>query len=596
MKHLNSLNKYFIKYKWHLISGFLFVIISNIFNVMQAPLVRKAIDAVAEQLGKTNFGNQINAQNDLYHRVFIFALLILGVALVKGVFMYLMRQSIIVMSRRIEYDQKNEIFDHYQRLTLSFYRRNNTGDLMNRISEDVSRVRMYVGPAIMYSINLVVMFVLVISKMFAVNSKMALLVLLPLPILSITIYLVNSIIYKKSDALQMQLSNITTFAQEAFSGIRVLRSFGAENKVIQAFEQESENYRTKALDLAKTDALFFPMMMLLIGLSNLLTIYIGGVEVIKGNISYGNIAEFVIYVNMLTWPVASLGWVTSLVQRAAASQQRINTFLDEAPELKNENLKDGFNFKNHIDFEQVTYQYDSHRKPALKSLSFTIEKGKTIAFVGTTGSGKSTIAALLLRMIDPSAGKITIDNTDLKALNLDAYRKQIGYVPQDVFLFSDSIAENIAFGLEKDSYKKEDLEEASKKASVYENISQFPSGFETLLGERGVTLSGGQKQRVAIARALVKKPEILILDDCLSAVDMETEAAILKEFKKEFENKTVILISHRISSVKNADRIIVLSDGEIIESGTHEELITKHGHYAHLNHKQSLTEEISLAG
>jgi len=577
-----------------LVSGFLFVIISNIFNVMQAPLVRKAIDAVAEQLGKTNFSNQINAQNDLYHEVFIFALLILGVALVKGVFMFLMRQSIIVMSRRIEYDQKNEIFDHYQRLTLSFYRRNNTGDLMNRISEDVSRVRMYVGPAIMYSINLVVMFVLVISKMFAVNSKMALLVLLPLPILSITIYLVNSIIYKKSDALQMQLSNITTFAQEAFSGIRVLRSFGAENKVIQAFEQESENYRTKALDLAKTDALFFPMMMLLIGLSNLLTIYIGGVEVIKGNISYGNIAEFVIYVNMLTWPVASLGWVTSMVQRAAASQQRINAFLDEAPELKNENLNDDFSFNNSINFEQVTYQYDSQRKPALKSLSFAIEKGKTIAFVGTTGSGKSTIAALLLRMIDPTAGKIKIDNTDLKALNLDAYRKQIGYVPQDVFLFSDSIAENIAFGLEKDSYKKDDLEEASKKASVYENISQFPSGFETLLGERGVTLSGGQKQRVAIARALVKKPEILILDDCLSAVDMETEAAILKEFKKEFENKTVILISHRISSVKNADRIVVLSDGEIIESGTHEELIAKHGHYAHLNHKQSLTEEISL--
>lgn len=594
MKSLAAINKYFWKYRYRLSLGILFVAISTYYSVLQPRYVKNAIDIVADKIS-ANPGKFSEAiREELLHETFIIGLLILGTAILKGIFLFLMRQTIIVMSRHIEYDLKNEVFTQYQRLSMAFYRRNNTGDLMNRISEDVSRVRMYIGPAVMYTLSLVATFAFVIYKMLEVSPWLTMWVLIPLPILSVSIYLVNNIIYKRSDEIQNKLSEMTTFVQEAFSGIRVLKAFGVGRDSFNAFEKENKEYREKALSLAKFDALFFPLMMLLIGLSNLLVIYMGGREVIAGNLSFGAIAEFVIYVNMLTWPVASLGWVTSIVQRAAASQARINEFLAEEPEIVNPSTGP-FHFNKAIEFRHVDFSYDSSRQPALQDMHFTLEKGKTIGVIGTTGSGKSTLAALFLRLQDPTKGEILIDGQPIDEINLDEYRERIGYVPQDVFLFSDSIEENIGFGLKSGDNDRERIELAAKAAAVYDTIVDFPKGFETMLGERGISLSGGQKQRVAIARALVKDPALLILDDCLSAVDTRTEAQILNNFGTFFENRSVLIISHRVTSVMQADEILVLHEGKIIEKGKHEELLLKGGHYAGLHEKQSLQEDIALS-
>ncbi len=591
MKSLAHINKYFLKYKWKLLLGIFFIIISNIFGVFIAPLVRLAFDKVKVQLESGDGPLSSDKINELTSIALIYGLLILASALLKGLFMFFKRQTIIVMSRHIEYDMKNEIFDQYQKLGLNFYRKNKTGDLMSRISEDVGRVRMYIGPAVMYFADLLVTFILVIPMMIYINPELTLYVLAPLPVLSFAIYKVNSIINRKSDRIQVQLAKVTSFAQEAFAGIRVLKSFAAENDVLNEFKKETQSYKNKSLSLAKTDALFFPLMMMLIGLSTLLTIFIGGREVINGELTIGNIAEFIIYVNLLTWPVASLGWVTSIVQRAAASQERINEFLNEKPNIISDS-KDIFTFNNKLEFKNLNFTYPNSSRKALKNINFEIEKGKTLAILGSTGSGKSTIAALLLRLYDPESGSINYDSKDLKSINLDSYREKIGYVPQDVFLFSDTIEENIAFGLKAELANKSDLvKEAAKQAVVYDNIISFPQAFNTLLGERGITLSGGQKQRVAIARAIIKRPEILILDDCLSAVDTKTESEILQNFKSILKDKTAVIISHRVSSVINADTIIVLDDGEIIEKGNHSELLQANGKYFELYQKQTKEEQ-----
>lgn len=591
MKSLAHINKYFLKYKWKLLLGIFFIIISNIFGVFIAPLVRLAFDKVKVQLESGDSPLSSEKIDELTSIALIYGLLILAAALLKGLFMFFKRQTIIVMSRHIEYDMKNEIFDQYQKLGLNFYRKNKTGDLMSRISEDVGRVRMYIGPAVMYFADLLVTFILVIPMMIYINPELTLYVLAPLPVLSFAIYKVNSIINRKSDRIQVQLAKVTSFAQEAFAGIRVLKSFAAENDVLNEFKKETQSYKNKSLSLAKTDALFFPLMMMLIGLSTLLTIFIGGREVINGELTIGNIAEFIIYVNLLTWPVASLGWVTSIVQRAAASQERINEFLNEKPNIISDS-KDIFTFNNKLEFKNLNFTYPNSSRKALKNINFEIEKGKTLAILGSTGSGKSTIAALLLRLYDPESGSINYDSKDLKSINLDSYREKIGYVPQDVFLFSDTIEENIAFGLKAELANKSDLvKEAAKQAVVYDNIISFPQAFNTLLGERGITLSGGQKQRVAIARAIIKRPEILILDDCLSAVDTKTESEILQNFKSILKDKTAVIISHRVSSVINADTIIVLDDGEIIEKGNHSELLQANGKYFELYQKQTKEEQ-----
>lgn len=592
MKSLSVLNKYFWKYRYRFTLGIIFVIVSTYFSVLQPRFVREAINVVADAIGNRS-GNWTEAdKSDLLGKTFVIALLILGAAILKGVFLFFMRQTLIVMSRHIEYDQKAEVFTQYQRLSMAFYRRNNTGDLMNRISEDVGKVRMYVGPAVMYTLQLVASFVFVIYHMIQVSPTLTLWVLLPLPLMSLAIYLVNNIIYRKSDEIQSKLSDLTTFVQEAFSGIRVMKAFGAVENSWPEFEKENKEYRKKALSLAKFDALFFPVMLLLVGLSNLIVLYVGGLELVKGNLNYGNIAEFVIYVNMLTWPVASLGWVTSIIQRAAASQARINEFLNEEPEIQNPDASP-FHFKDAIEFESVGFNYGDTERPVLNDISFKLEKGKTLGVIGATGSGKSTLAGLLLRLHDPSSGTIRIDGKRIGDLNLDEYRERIGYVPQEVFLFSDTIEENIAFGLKSGNKDKTIIEQAAKAAAVYDNIAGFPKGFETMLGERGISLSGGQKQRVAIARALVKDPELVILDDCLSAVDTRTEAQILHNFRSFFKDRTVLIISHRVSSVLEADEILVLEEGSIAERGDHRSLMKKGGIYAALYERQSLQEEVT---
>lgn len=593
VKALKHLNKYLFKYRFRFLAGFFFVVVSNIFAVYAPQVVRHAFDLVKETFSVYKLMAGFELQDSLLvffgrTALFLGALYIL-LAVLKGVFMFFMRQTLIVMSRHIEYDLKNEIFNHYQELSLSFYKVNNTGDLMNRISEDVSRARMYIGPAIMYTVNLLALFVLVISAMLSVSTKLTFYVLLPLPLLSLAIYLVSSVINKKSEAVQRQLSKLSTFAQEAFSGIRVLKAYNRENFSTIEFEKESGSYREKSMGLVKTNALFFPIMMLLIGLSTLMTVYIGGLEAIAGNISIGNIAEFIIYVNMLTWPVASVGWVTSIIQRAAASQQRINEFLHISPDIKNPTTKPS-KIKGKIEFKDVSFIFPGSGIKALKNISFTIEPGKTLAIVGKTGAGKSTIANLITRLYDISSGEILIDGENIKNVNLSSLRKNIGYVPQEVFLFSDSIANNIAFGEMVDGTDRKAIEKAARDAAIYSNIMEFPRQFDTMLGERGITLSGGQKQRVSIARAIIKDPSILILDDCLSAVDTETEEEILKNLKPHLGSKSSVIISHRVSSVKHADKIIVLEDGEIIEKGNHQSLMRKQGPYFELYQKQLLEE------
>ena len=592
MKPLWRLNKYLIKYKGLLLLGILFTVISNIFVIIPAQLVRLAIDYVVESL--TFFqalemgGMGVEAKDLFLNYVFIFGILILVMALLRGFFLFLIRQTIIIMSRKVEYDLKNELYAHYQQLPLSFYRQNSTGDLMARITEDVSRVRMYLGPAIMYGINLLILFPLVISYMITVNPTLTFYSLLPLPVLSLSIYFVNNLINERSEKIQRSLSSLSTFVQEAFSGIRVLKAFVREDDSVRAFAEESEDYKVKSIQLTKVNSLFFPLIMALVGISTIITVYVGGMQVIDGEIGYGVIAEFILYVNILTWPVTSLGWVTSIIQRAAASQTRINEFLDaENAIVSEENSEQEIIGK--LKVENLSFVYPESGIKALKNVSFEINKGETLGVIGTTGSGKSTIANLLMRMYDPSSGSINIDGYPIDKFSISSLRKQIGYVPQDVFLFSDTIGNNIAFGLDKADESK--IHQAAKDADVYQNIIDFPKGFETMLGERGITLSGGQKQRVSIARAIAKEPKILILDDCLSAVDTKTENVILNAMKKIMKNRTSVIISHRVSSAKLADRIIVLDDGEIIEQGNHKSLMAKKGVYAELYEKQTQASE-----
>lgn len=572
----------------------LFVIISNLFSAFPAKAVSLAIDLLLDNLNIYKLFEFTNLQDAVSLKVtkvvLVFAVLIIVFALIRGFFMFLMRQSIIVMSRLIEFDLKNEVFNHYQNLSPAFYRKNNTGDLMARISEDVSRVRMYIGPAIMYFTNLTATFLVIIPIMFAVHAKLAMFVLLPLPILSYAIFRINNTINKRSDAIQNQLSKLTGFAQETYSGIRVIKAFGAEANFRSDFEKEVIEYQKRSMSLARVDATFFPLMLFLTGLSTLITVFLGGVFVLRGEITIGNITEFVIYVNLLTWPVASLGWTSSLVQRAAASQERLNEFLHTQPEIVNSsNIP--FHFQTQIELKGVDFRYEGKNDFALRNINLKLHKGKTLAVLGTTGSGKSTLVQLLLRTMDVTNGSICIDGKNIKEINLNDYKSHIGYAPQDVFLFSDSIANNIAFGisqLEPDLNAK--IASAAKQAALLSSIQEFPEGMNTMIGERGVTLSGGQKQRVSIARALIKNPELLIFDDCLSAVDTKTESEILSNLKQLMRHKTAIIISHRVSTVKDADHIILLNQGEIIEQGTHDALLLLNGSYTELYQSQLLEE------
>jgi ATP-binding cassette subfamily B protein len=592
MKHLRFLNKYFYKYKWWIIPGIFFVIISNIFAVIPAQVIGHAFNLITENIQIYGLFNGFNKQALIYdifsQSLFLFGALVLVLYLIRGLFLFFMRQTIILMSRHIEFDMKNEIYNHYQALTLGFYRKNNTGDLMNRATEDVNRVRMYVGPAIMYTINTAVLFILIISSMYAVNATLATFCLLPLPVLVITIYYVNTLINQRSEEIQQQLSRLSSFVQERFSGIRVIKSYVREDYTRKIFAEESEAYKGNSMNLVRVQAFFYPTMLLMVGLSTILTVYVGGRQVLEGSISAGNIAEFIVYVNQLTFPVTMLGWVTTLIQRASASQKRINEFLQLQPditagEVKLEHLRGDISFKN------VNFIYPDTGIQALKGVSFEVKAGQFIAVIGRTGSGKSTLANLIMRMYDVNNGEIRIDNTPITKIDLNSYRSQVGFVPQEVFLFSDSIKNNIAFSL--DEIKGDEVEQAAKNAAVYNNIMDFDLKFETMLGERGITLSGGQKQRVSIARALINEPKILIFDDCLSAVDTRTEEEILNNLSRIMKGRTSVLIAHRISTIKNADKIIVMEEGRIVEQGTHNELLTKGGVYAEMYQNQLLEEE-----
>jgi ATP-binding cassette, subfamily B, multidrug efflux pump len=592
MKELRYLNKYLLKYKWHLILGTIFVIISNLFQIVPAQLVRLAIDFVVDNIRLYQTLDGFDLQKNFF-KVFAFGILInasliLLMALLRGLFLYFVRQTLIVMSRHIEYDLKNEVFAHYQTLPLSFYRRNNTGDLMNRISEDVSRVRMYLGPAIMYGLTLITLFLMLIPYMFRVNAELTWYAISPLPFLSLSIFLVNNKMEKRSEEIQKSQSRLSTFVQEAFSGIRVLKSFNRENESISKFEEESDRYKKQSMKLTKVQSLFYPLIMALIGISTILTVYAGSALVIKGAVSFGTVAEFIIYVNLLTWPVTSLGWTSSLVQRAEASQKRINEFLKTQTSLVSEKeiVRE---IQGKIEFKNVSFTYPDTGIKALKEISFVVNPGESLAVIGTTGSGKSTISNLVSRLYDVRDGEILIDEIPITHYNINSLRKQIGYVPQDVFLFSDTILNNIGFGIEEPNEEK--IFQAAKDADVYENIKAFPQGFETRVGERGITLSGGQKQRVSIARAVVREPKILMLDDALSAVDTKTENNILNSLKRIMKGRTTIIISHRVSSAKLAHRIVVLSDGKIIQSGSHEQLIGVEGMYRDLYEKQMQMDE-----
>ena len=616
MRSLAYLNKYFYRYRYRLLAGMIFVIVSNFLAIFPAQIVRHVFDVIANTLTlyKTAYG--FSLQGDitiqLTNQCFMFGLFVIVIALLKGVFMYFMRQTIIVMSRLIEFDLKNEIYAHYQELDQAFYRRNNTGDLLNRISEDVSRVRMYVGPAIMYGINLITLFVLIITAMVNVNLRLTLFVLIPLPILALSIYFVSEMINKESERVQFHQSALSTFIQETFSGIRVLKSFIREEQVEKDFVNASTTYQDRSMKLARINSFFAPLMMVLIGLSIILTLYIGGIESFKGNITAGNIAEFIIYVNLLTWPVTALGWVTSIIQRAAASQQRINEFLETKPTISTPTpfsigrragdegvvsaTGDEGVGRRELEFINVSYRYPGTGILAIDNISFTLKTGHSLGIIGKTGSGKSTIAWLMARMMDPDSGEVKMDGLNMKQFNLNELRSFSGLVPQDTFLFSDTIANNIGFGLLSEKISPNErisaIEEAAKMACIHENIMEFPAKYETRIGERGIMLSGGQKQRISIARALIRKPHILIFDDCLSAVDIQTEAEILGNVQKMMSERTLVLISHRVSAVKTTDHIIVIDEGQIKEQGKHEALIGKSGIYSTLFKQQQLDSEI----
>ncbi|RVT96446.1 ABC transporter ATP-binding protein [Mucilaginibacter limnophilus] len=592
MKHLAYLNKFFYKYRWRLIPGVLFVVASNIFGVLPAQVIRVAFDLVSENIDMYRLYAGFSEQHVIYDvfgaGLLLFGAMVLVLALIRGLFLFFMRQTIILMSRHIEYDLKNEIYTHYQALSMAFYRRHNTGDLMNRVTEDVSRVRMYLGPGIMYSLNTVVMFVLIVYAMLTVNVRLAVYSILPMPILAAVIYYVNNQIESRSEKIQQRLSSLSGFVQETFSGIRVVKSYVREAYIRKNFAAESEDYKTHSMGLAKVQALFYPIILLLAGLSVVIVLYVGGTEVMRGNISPGNIAEFIVYLSQLMFPVMALGWVTSLTQRAAASQKRINEFLHEQPEIISVNgIKKTIDGR--IEFKNVSFTYPETGIQALNDVSFNVEPGQMLAIIGRTGSGKSTIANLLMRMYDTTGGQVLIDGIPIQQIDLNNYRSQTGFVPQEVFLFSDTIANNIAFST--DILNMPEVEQAAKDAAVYNNIVELENGFQTLIGERGITLSGGQKQRVSIARAIMKHPQVLVFDDCLSAVDTRTEEEILQNLGRVMNGKTSVIISHRISTIKNADKIIVLDEGRIVEQGNHDTLMELQGAYLALYEKQLLEEE-----
>ncbi len=575
--------------------GVVFVSCSNYFNVLQPKIIREALDLVVENISIYQSLSGFKAQAAFFESLgwilLYFGFLVLLLALTMGVFMYFMRQTIIVMSRLIEYDLRMEIFAHYEKLSLAFYKRNNTGDLMARITEDVSKVRMYLGPAVLYGINLSSLVIFVIISMLSVSAELTLYSLAPLPILSFSIYYVKNIINRKSERIQQHLSKLNSISQEVYSGIRVVKSYVQERFMASYFAEESEEFKTRSMGLAKVDALFYPLMVLLIGASTVLTVFIGGLQVVAGKITPGNIAEFVIYINMLTWPVTAIGWIASITQQASASQRRINEFLNTSPDIENESTEEPL-IKGKIEFRDVSFVYPDSGTKALKNVSFTLEPGQKMAIIGKTGSGKTTIADLIVRMYDVQKGDILIDDLPVPKHNLDHLRNRIGYVPQDVFLFSDTVARNIAFG--KREATQAEIEKYSQYASVYKDIMELPERFETLVGERGVTLSGGQKQRVSIARALIKQPDIILLDDSLSAVDTNTEKVILGYLNEELADKTSIIITHRIYSLLSFDKIIVLDDGKIVEEGTHEELMGLKGYYFEMYEKQQLENEAAV--
>lgn len=611
MKHLKAINKYFLKYRWRLLLGIVFITLSNYFRILSPQLSGYVVDKVEQSVRSSaekvtpstahragNYDILVqkviawldNSGASFGGRIIVCGITLLVLALLGGFFMFLMRQTVIVMSRLIEYDQKNEVYRHYQQLDSSFYKRNSTGDLMNRITEDVSRVRMYTGPAMMYLINLAVTIGFSIFFMVRENGMLTLYVLSPLPILAITIYYVNNIIHKRSERIQALLSDLTTAAQESYSGIRVIKSFVQEKSMMGFFNKNSEAYRVNAIGLSKVESIYFPSMALLIGLSTLLTIMIGGIYALYGhqNVTTGTITEFVMYVNMLTFPVSAIGWTASMIQRAAASQKRLNEFLDTVPEIQDAPGVIAPVLHGDIIFDKVNFAYRDTGIQAIRNFSFHIKKGQKVAIIGRTGSGKSTVAQLLLRMYDPDSGSIRIDGNDIKTIQLKALREQVSYVPQDIFLFSDTVTGNIKFGLADTTFEK--VEQAAVYASVDKEIKGFAKQYNTMIGERGVTLSGGQKQRISIARALIKDPRMVIFDDCLSAVDAKTENEIIGNLYRFLQHKTAIIITHRIFSLFDFDNILVLDDGKIIEQGRHADLLSRNGYYRRLYDEQQQQE------